>query len=65
MASYNLEDGAQMWYVQVQQDEGTPTWRRFVDLLNLRFWPPLHSDPLFELIEHRHTSKVVEYRDRF
>eukprot|EP00267_Zea_mays_P043128 XP_020395192.1 uncharacterized protein LOC109940227 [Zea mays] len=29
MASYNLEDGAQMWYIQVQMDEGTPSWRRF------------------------------------
>jgi hypothetical protein len=24
MASYNLEGGAQMWFLQVQQDEGTP-----------------------------------------
>ena len=23
MVSYNLEAGAQMWYLQVQQDEGT------------------------------------------
>jgi hypothetical protein len=27
MASYNLEDGAQLWYIQVQSDEGTPSWR--------------------------------------
>jgi len=27
MASYNLEEGAQMWYIQVQTDEGTPSWR--------------------------------------
>ena len=25
MASYNLEEGAQMWYIQVQQDEGIPS----------------------------------------
>jgi len=25
MASYNLEGGAQMWYLQVQTDEGTPS----------------------------------------
>jgi hypothetical protein len=46
MASYNLEDGAQPWYIQVQTDEGTPTWRRFrVDQSSLRsspsFSPPL------------------------
>ena len=41
MASYNLEGGAQLWYMQVQRDEGTPPWRRFTELLNLRFGPPL------------------------
>ena len=25
MASYNLEGSAQMWYIQVQQSEGTPS----------------------------------------
>jgi hypothetical protein len=32
MASYNLEHEAQMWYIQVQTDEGT-SWRRFKELL--------------------------------
>ena len=41
MASYNLEDGAQMWYIQVQKDEGIPSWRRSKDLLHLCY------DPLF------------------
>jgi hypothetical protein len=41
MASYNLEEGAQMWYIQIQQDEGDiPTWRRFKHLLNLHYGPP-------------------------
>lgn len=44
MASYNLEDGAQLWYIQVHTDEGTPSWRRFKDLLNLRYGP--RSPPL-------------------
>ncbi|XP_066324114.1 uncharacterized protein [Miscanthus floridulus] len=48
MALYNLEEGAQMWYMQVQQDEGTPSWRRFTELLNLRYGPPLRSAPLFD-----------------
>jgi hypothetical protein len=65
MASYNLEDKAQLWYMQVQQDEGIPTWRRFKDLLNLRYGPPLRSTPLFELAECRRTDTVEEYQDRF
>jgi hypothetical protein len=65
MASYNLEDKAQLWYIQVQEDEGTPTWRRFKDLLNLRYGPPLRSAPLFELAECRRTGSVEAYQDRF
>ena len=47
MASYNLEDVAQLWYIQLQEDEGTPPWARFKELLNVRFGPPLRSAPLF------------------
>ncbi|XP_066387168.1 uncharacterized protein [Miscanthus floridulus] len=65
MASYNLEDGAQMWYIQVQTDEGTPSWRRFKELLNLRYAPPLRAAPLFELTNCRRMSTVAEYQDRF
>ena len=65
MASYNLEDRAQMWYIQVQTDEGTPSWRRFKELINLWYGPPLRSAPLFELADCRHTSTVADYQDRF
>ena len=41
LASRNLEDDARMWFHQVQQDEGTPTWCRFTELLHLRFGAPL------------------------
>ena len=65
MASYNLEDGAQLWYYQVQQDEGTPSWRCFTELLHLRFGPPLRSNPLSELAACHRTGTVEEYQDRF
>ena len=65
MASYNLEDGAQLWYMQIQTDMGTPTWRRFKELLNLRYGPPLRSAPLAELAECRRTGTVADYMDRF
>jgi hypothetical protein len=65
MASYNLEDGAQLWYMQVQTDEGTPSWRRFTELLNLRYGPPLRAALLSELADCRRTSTVAEYQDRF
>jgi hypothetical protein len=53
MASYNLED------------EGTPRWGRFKDLLNLRFGPPLRAAPLFELVECRRSGTVEEYSNCF
>jgi hypothetical protein len=65
MASYNLEDKAQLWYMQVQKDEDVPTWTRFKELLNLRYGPPLRSAPLFELAKCRRTGSVEEYQDRF
>jgi hypothetical protein len=66
MASYNLEDGAQMCYIQVQEDEGQRlTWARFKDLLHIRYGPPLRSALLFELADCRRTGTIVEYQDRF
>ncbi|XP_066375064.1 uncharacterized protein [Miscanthus floridulus] len=65
MASYHLDDIAQIWYTQLLEDEGAPTWGRFKELVNLRFGPPLRSAPLFELSECRRTGTVEEYSNRF
>jgi hypothetical protein len=65
MASYNLEAGAQMWFIQLQQDEGTPSWHRFSELLNICFSPPIRSNPLGELMACKRTGSVTEYQDRF
>jgi hypothetical protein len=65
MTSYSLEAGAQLWFIQVQRDESTPPWRRFTELLNVRFGPLLRSNPLGELMACKRSSSVVEYQDRF
>ncbi|WVZ90259.1 hypothetical protein U9M48_036574 [Paspalum notatum var. saurae] len=65
MAPYHLEDVAQLWYTQLVDDDGTPSWGRFKDLLSLRFGPPIRSAPLFELAECRRTGSVEEYSNRF
>ena len=54
-----------MWYIQVQQDEGTPSWCRFKELLHLRYGPPLRSNPLGELAACRRTGTIEEYQDHF
>jgi hypothetical protein len=64
MASYNLNGAAQEWFIQLQEDEGTPPWGRFKDLLDLRFGRPLRSAPFFELTECKRTG-TVEYSNRF
>ncbi|XP_021311923.1 uncharacterized protein LOC110433726 [Sorghum bicolor] len=65
MASYHLDDVAQLWFIQLQADDGTPNWTHFKDLLHLRFGPPLRSAPMFELAECRRTDTVDEYSNRF
>jgi hypothetical protein len=47
--------------MQVQMDEGTPSWRRFTEPLNLRYGSPLRAAPLSELADYRRTPTVVEY----
>ena len=65
MASYHLDDVTQLWYTQLQEDKGTPSWGRFKELLDLRFGPPLRSAPLFELVECCRIGTVEEYSNRF
>ena len=49
LASFHLEGVAQQWYMHLQQEEGTPRWCRFTELLNIRFGPPIRANPLGEL----------------
>jgi hypothetical protein len=65
MASFNLDDAAQMWYIHVQKEQGTPSWKRFTELLNTRFGPHLRSNPLGELAACRRTSSVADYQEQF
>jgi len=65
IASYHLDEAAQQWFMQLQDEEATPSWGHFKDRLNLRFGPPLRSAPMFELSECRRTGTVEEYSNRF
>ena len=65
MVSYHLENAAQQWYMQLHQEEGTPPWRRFAELLNFRFGPPVRACPLGELASCRRTGTVDAYTERF
>jgi hypothetical protein len=40
LAAFHLQGVTQQWYIRLDHDEGTPTWRRFSELLDQRFGPP-------------------------
>jgi hypothetical protein len=65
LAAFHLQGAAQQWYMRLERDEGTPGWRRFSELLEMRFGPPLRSNPLGELIACRRTGTVADYQERF
>jgi hypothetical protein len=57
MASIHLLDAAHIWYMHIERDNDTPSWRRFTELLNLRFGPPLRANPLGDLAACQCTSQ--------
>ena len=65
MASRHLEESAKVWYTRVQQDQGTPRWRKFSELLKLHFEPPLSTIPLDEFMASNSTGSVVDSHDHF
>lgn len=46
LATCHMTGPAQLWYHRLERDMGTPSWRRFVELINTRFGPPLRINPL-------------------
>lgn len=50
LAFYHLTGSAQQWYSRLEHDEATPSRRRFSDLVNVRFGPPLQHNTLGELV---------------
>lgn len=65
LASYHLTGSAQQWYCRLEREEGTPSWRRFSDLVNVRFGPPLRHNPLAELVQLKRTGTVDDFIDQF
>jgi hypothetical protein len=60
LAAFHLQGAAQQWYMWLERDEGTPGWRRFSELLEMRFGPPLISNPLGELAACRRTGTEAD-----
>ncbi|XP_066375373.1 uncharacterized protein [Miscanthus floridulus] len=65
IASYHLRGLAQTWYYALEQDEGMPSWERFVELCRQCFGPPVRGTRLALLGRLPFQSMVQEFADRF
>jgi hypothetical protein len=61
----HLIGAAQLWYARLELTVGMPSLRRFVQLIQQCFGPPMMDNPLGELILLHRTGSVDDYTDQF
>lgn len=64
LVTFHMTSSAQLWYHRLEHDTGTPSWCRFVELVNTRFGPPLRSNLLGELIVLRKQGTARDFSDQ-
>ncbi|XP_071680170.1 uncharacterized protein [Lolium perenne] len=64
LAAYHMVGVAQEWYMQLDR-EGMPSGPRFKECCNLRFGPPIRSNPLGEIARMRKSDTLTEYVEKF
>jgi hypothetical protein len=65
LASLHLDNVAVEWYYSFEKEYGLLPWSRFAEFINLRFGPPIRSNPLGELKELHRTGTVEDYQWQF
>jgi hypothetical protein len=65
LASLHMDGVAAEWYYALERDYGMLPWARFAEFVNLRFGPPIRSNPLGELKELHRTETVEDYQQQF
>ena len=60
-----MTESAQLWYYKYEMNNGEPSWRDFVRLVQKRFGPTMTDTPLGSLALLRHAGKVVDYSNKF
>lgn len=65
LATFHMTGSAQLWYHRLERDMGTPSWCRFVKLINTCFGPALRINPLGELIALHKKGMVCDFSDQF
>src|SRR5438132_133620 len=62
----DVHDGRRaVMVLRLELTAGTPSWRRFRQLVNQRFGPPITDTPLGALAHLRHTGTINDYCDQF
>ena len=56
---------AQEWYMQMERDEGMPSWSRFKECCNLSAGPPMRNNPLGKIARMRQSGTVTEHVEKF
>jgi hypothetical protein len=64
-AAMHLTGATQLWYARLELTDRMPSWRRFVQLVQQRFGPPMTDSPLGELILLRRTRSVDDHTNQF
>lgn len=54
-----------MWYHHLEHGLNTMSLHHFIELVNIRLGPPLHSNPLGELVSLRKTGSISEFLEQF
>jgi hypothetical protein len=65
LAAFCMTVDTAQWYALVERNRGTPTWEKFVKLVNQRFGPPLRGNALGELIQLKRDSTIADYQSHF
>lgn len=65
IAAFHLTDEAQECYTHAEEAYGTPLRRRFKEMVELRFSPPLRHNKLGTLAELRRAGSVADYQEKF
>jgi hypothetical protein len=65
MAFLHMDDVAAEWYYALKRVYGLVSRAHFTEFVNLRFRPPLRSNPLGELKELHRIGSVEEYQHQF
>jgi hypothetical protein len=65
MATYHLEEEAQMWYQLFQDSDETITWESLKAALHIRYGPTVFEDHFGDLTKLQQVGTVRDYQFQF